>query len=196
MKIDVLNVFPPVKIPNLPNFGWNGPAQESGTSVKTVTDVEESGCPFPEFVPYVSKVPWHSGPRGVFSKMFPRYGNYCGPNWSSGRDDGSLLWDKSPIDRLDYCCYRHDIGYDSYDQADLYRADVRFLGCLERMDRLGQKPGDSPLAEVYRKMYILGLRNFLIPYRKFLLQKVDDKTRGRLTEEEIFGKDRRKNPMP
>ncbi|BBN00307.1 secretory phospholipase A2 [Marchantia polymorpha subsp. ruderalis] len=195
MKIDVLNLFPAINLPTFPSFGSQGVSQDPAGNVRTVTDVEETGCQLPPFVPYASKIPWHSGPRGLFSRMFPRYGNYCGPNWSSGREDGSLFWDKAPIDRLDHCCYRHDMGYDSYEQADLHRADLRFLGCLEKIDKQGHKAGDSPFAEAYRKMYILGLRNFLIPYRKFLLQKVDEKTRKRLTEEEIFGKDRRKNPM-
>lgn len=70
-----------------------------------------AGCPIPQFVPYTATVPWHSGPRNVFSKFFPRYGNYCGPNWSSGRESGSLHWDTPPIDWLDHCCYRHDMGY-------------------------------------------------------------------------------------
>ena len=72
---------------------------------------QAAGCPIPQFVPYTATVPWHSGPRNVFSKFFPRYGNYCGPNWSSGRESGSLHWDTPPIDWLDYCCYRHDMGY-------------------------------------------------------------------------------------
>ncbi|KAL9250046.1 hypothetical protein AKJ16_DCAP01644 [Drosera capensis] len=47
---------------------------------------------------YVGKVPWHTGVRAFLSQLFPRYGHYCGPNWSSGKDRGSLIWDKRPID--------------------------------------------------------------------------------------------------
>ncbi|KAE8711335.1 methyltransferase-like protein 22-like [Hibiscus syriacus] len=54
------------------------------------------------FRPYVCKVPWHTGARAFLSQLFPRYGHYCGPNWSSGKDGGSLIWDKRPIDWLDF----------------------------------------------------------------------------------------------
>ncbi|CAM6093526.1 unnamed protein product [Calypogeia fissa] len=153
-------------------------------------EVEQAGCGVQLFTPYPSKLPWHTGSKGALSRLFPRYGNYCGPNWSSGRESGSLVWDTAPIDALDFCCYKHDMGYDSYEQADLHQADLVFLNCLERMPQEGIKAGDSPLSEPYRNIYIFGLRNVMIPYRKFVLQKVDEKTRKRLTEEEIFGKDR------
>ncbi|KAJ8445807.1 hypothetical protein Cgig2_027888 [Carnegiea gigantea] len=65
------------------------------------------------FRPYVSKVPWHTAVRALLSQLFPRYGHYCGPNWSSGKNGGSLIWDKRLIDWLDYCCYCHDMGYDT-----------------------------------------------------------------------------------
>ncbi|CAM6127127.1 unnamed protein product [Calypogeia fissa] len=153
-------------------------------------EVEQAGCGVQQFTPYPAKLPWHTGSKGALSRLFPRYGNYCGPNWSSGRESGSLMWDKAPIDALDFCCYKHDMGYDSYEQADLHQADLVFLNCLERMPHESIKGGDSPLSEPYRNIYIFGLRNVMIPYRKFVLQNVNEKTRKRLTEEEIFGKDR------
>jgi hypothetical protein len=113
------------------------------------------------FRPYVSKVPWHTGARAFLSQLFPRYGHYCGPNWSSGKDGGSLLWDKRPIDWLDYCCYCHDIGYDSHDQAELLKADMAFLQCLER-PHMATK-GDAHVAHVYKTMCITG-----IPCMKFV----------------------------
>lgn len=119
-------------------------------------DADKAGCGVVRFTPYTSKMPWHEGSRGVLSRLFPRYGNYCGPNWSSGRESGSLIWDQPPIDELDFCCYKHDIGYDSYEQADLHRADLVFLNCLEKMPREGRKAGDSPLSEPYRNLYIFG----------------------------------------
>ncbi|XP_052184227.1 uncharacterized protein LOC127796230 [Diospyros lotus] len=119
------------------------------------------------FRPYVSKVPWHTGPRAFLCQLFPRYGHYCGPNWSSGKDRGSLLWDKRPIDWLDFCCYCHDIGYDSHDQAELLKADLAFLECLER-PHMSTK-GDARVAHLYRTMCISGLKSVLIPYRKHLL---------------------------
>ncbi|KAL5716540.1 hypothetical protein ACHQM5_018213 [Ranunculus cassubicifolius] len=78
----------------------------------------------PPFRPYVAKVPWHAGAKGFLFQLFPRYGHYCGPNWSSGKDGGSLLWDQRPIDWVDFCCYCHDIGYDTDDQAKLLKADL------------------------------------------------------------------------
>ncbi|KAM7274026.1 hypothetical protein ACFE04_028690 [Oxalis oulophora] len=120
------------------------------------------------FRPYVSKVAWHTGPRAFLSQLFPRYGHYCGPNWSSGKDQGTPIWDKRPIDWLDYCCYCHDMGYDSHDQAELLKADLSFLECLERPHMTTK--GDAFIAQVYKTMCITGLRNFLIPYRSQLVK--------------------------
>lgn len=120
------------------------------------------------FRPYVCKVPWHTGARAFLSQLFPRYGHYCGPNWSSGKDGGSLVWDKRPIDWLDYCCYCHDIGYDTHDQAQLLKADLQFLECLERPHMATR--GDAHVAHVYKTMCITGLKNILIPYRTHLVK--------------------------
>lgn len=79
-----------------------------------------------------------------------------------------MLWDKRPIDWLDFCCYCHDIGYDTHDQAKLLKADLAFLECLER-PRMATK-GGAHLALVYRSMCITGLRNILIPYRMQLVR--------------------------
>lgn len=121
------------------------------------------------FRPYVSKVPWHKGPRAFLSQLFPRYGHYCGPNWSSGKDQGSPIWDQRPIDWLDYCCYCHDIGYDTHDQAELLKADLAFLECLESNKNLSTK-GDAHVAQFYKTMCITGLKNILIPYRSYLVK--------------------------
>ncbi|KAG7035884.1 hypothetical protein SDJN02_02683, partial [Cucurbita argyrosperma subsp. argyrosperma] len=120
------------------------------------------------FKPYVCKVPWHTGVRAFFSQLFPRYGHYCGPNWSSGKDNGSLVWDKRPIDWLDFCCYCHDIGYDTHSQGELLKADMAFLECLERPNMATK--GDAHIATLYRTMCVSGLKNFLIPYRRHLIQ--------------------------
>ncbi|XP_009790699.1 uncharacterized protein LOC107775715 [Nicotiana tabacum] len=119
------------------------------------------------FRPYVSKVPWHTGPRAFLSQFFPRYGHYCGPNWSSGKDGGSLVWDRRPIDWLDFCCYCHDMGYDTHDQAELLKADLAFLECLEKPHMSTR--GDPHTALLYKTMCISGLRNILIPYRQRLI---------------------------
>ncbi|CAM6039636.1 unnamed protein product [Sphagnum compactum] len=133
--------------------------------------VGPAGCALPEFIPYTQTLPWHSAPRNLFSRFFPRYGNYCGPNWSSGRESGSLVWDKKPIDWLDHCCYCHDKGYDSYNQADLYNADVEFLNCLQNIPEVERKN----LPGAYRNLYILGLQRFLIPYRQLVLKRSTEK---------------------
>ncbi|KAE8037257.1 hypothetical protein FH972_009858 [Carpinus fangiana] len=131
--------------------------------------VDKDGKVVPlRFKPYVSKVPWHTGARAFLSQLFPRYGHYCGPNWSSGKDGGSLIWDKRPIDWLDFCCYCHDIGYDSHDQAKLLKADLAFLECLEK-PHMSTK-GDAQIAFVYKMMCISGLKNILIPYRSHLVK--------------------------
>lgn len=120
------------------------------------------------FRPYVSKVPWHTGARAFLSQMFPRYGHYCGPNWSSGKDGGSLIWDKRPIDWLDFCCYCHDMGYDTHEQEKLLQADLAFLECLEKPYMPTR--GDKNVARLYKTMCVQGLRNVLIPYRTHLLR--------------------------
>ncbi|XP_042417065.1 uncharacterized protein LOC122005889 isoform X1 [Zingiber officinale] len=129
----------------------------------------DRGCSVPLFRPYVASVPWHGGVRGFLSQLFPRYGHYCGPNWSSGKDGGSMLWDQRPIDWIDFCCYCHDIGYDTYDQAKLLKADLAFLECLEQ-PRMASKGGGAPAAIIYRSMCIAGLRTVLIPYRMHLVR--------------------------
>ncbi|KAK7247358.1 hypothetical protein RIF29_42239 [Crotalaria pallida] len=128
---------------------------------------KENRAPALRFKPYVCKVPWHTGVRAVVSQLFPRYGNYCGPNWSSGKDNGSLVWDRRPIDWLDFCCYCHDIGYDTHDQAKLLKADLAFLECLEKQHM--STKGNPHIALLYKTMCINGLKNFLIPYRTHLV---------------------------
>lgn len=134
----------------------------------TGVDAFNGQSPRLRFRPYVGKVPWHTGVRAFLSQLFPRYGHYCGPNWSSGKDRGSLIWDKRPFDWLDFCCYCHDMGYDTHDQAKLLEADLAFLECLEKP---GMKTkGDVHVAYLYKTMCIQGLRNILIPYRTHLVK--------------------------
>lgn len=133
-----------------------------------ITGPTSTQTPQLRFRPYVSKVPWHTGARGFLSQLFPRYGHYCGPNWSSGKNGGSLVWDQRPIDWLDYCCYCHDMGYDSHDQAQLLEADLAFLECLEKPHM--QTKGDKHVAHLYKTMCVQGLRNILIPYRSHLVK--------------------------
>lgn len=125
--------------------------------------LREKGDPnnFLRFRPYVSRVPWHTGARGFLSQLFPRYGHYCGPNFSSGKDGGSLVWDRRPMDWLDFCCYCHDIGYDTHDQAELLKADLAFLECLEKPNM--STKGDARVALLYKTMCTTGLDRICIP---------------------------------
>ena len=109
----------------------------------------------PLFRPYVAQLPWHGGARAWLSKLFPRYGHYCGPNWSSGKEAGSVLWDRRPVDHLDFCCYCHDMAYDTHDQAQLLRADLAFLRCLEGSRQTPARDGIAA-AVIYRAMCIFG----------------------------------------
>ncbi|KAL6579726.1 hypothetical protein OROMI_007750 [Orobanche minor] len=61
-----------------------------------------------------------------------------------------LFGDRRPIDWLDFCCYCHDIGYDTHDQAELLKADLAFLECLERPNM--STKGDPQVAYVYKFM--------------------------------------------
>lgn len=127
------------------------------------------GCAVPLFRPYVAQLPWHGGARAWLSRMFPRYGHYCGPNWSSGKETGSVLWDRRPVDHLDFCCYCHDMAYDTHDQAQLLRADLAFLRCLEGSRQTPARDGVAAAA-IYRSMCIFGLKTILIPYRTNLVR--------------------------
>jgi len=40
-----------------------------------------------------------------------RYGNYCGPNWSDGKEQVSVCGNNHPIDKLDAACKVHDCAY-------------------------------------------------------------------------------------
>lgn len=168
---DLLRIWENVQQIKLP---WIAKYGEQAKNTETnELETLESGCTIPKFTPYMASVPWHTGPRAFLSQIFPRYGNYCGPNWSSGKDQGGLLWDKKPIDWLDYCCYCHDIGYDTHDQADLLKADIAFLECLEKSWVSNNR--FSRAAEAYRSMCITGLKTVLIPYRKQLLNQMHAK---------------------
>ncbi|KAM3371548.1 hypothetical protein ACQJBY_018779 [Aegilops geniculata] len=134
-----------------------------------LAELQMAGCAVPLFRPYVARLPWHGGTRAWLSKLFPRYGHYCGPNWSSGKEAGSVLWDRRPADHLDFCCYCHDMAYDTHDQAQLLRADLAFLSCLEGSRKTPALDGVAAAA-IYRSMCIFGLKTILIPYRTNLVR--------------------------
>lgn len=53
------------------------------------------------------------------------HGNYCGPNWSAGRHQASVVSDVSPIDEFDRTCQVHDAAYAT--GSDLDAADRTFV---------------------------------------------------------------------
>ena len=73
-----------------------------------------------------------------------------------------MLWDRRPVDHLDFCCYCHDMAYDTHDQAQLLRADLAFLRCLEGSRRTPARDGIAAAA-IYRAMCIFGEPNSPLP---------------------------------
>ncbi|XP_062186569.1 uncharacterized protein LOC133890140 [Phragmites australis] len=160
--------------PKQPDPAASASASAARKAAKAAAEAEAEarqlvGCAVPLFRPYVAQLPWHGGARAWLSKLFPRYGHYCGPNWSSGKEAGSVLWDRRPVDHLDFCCYCHDMAYDTHDQAQLLRADLAFLRCLEGSRQTPARDGVAAAA-IYRAMCIFGLKTILIPYRTNLVR--------------------------
>ncbi|GAQ78528.1 Phospholipase A2 family protein [Klebsormidium nitens] len=165
------------------------PERAAKLAAEVVSEAETmTGCHLESFVPheYTAQLDWHKGPRAALSRLFPRYGRYCGPNYSSGRDDGSKTWDQAPVDWLDNCCYRHDMAYDSHDQSVLLEADVQLLRCLRSRPRKADGKKVElvyPWGEAYEMACQQGLQHFLIPYRTVLIrlkerkQREEEKTR-------------------
>lgn len=53
------------------------------------------------------------------------YGNYCGPYWSDGKFQSSVVGTREPIDELDETCMRHDAAYAT--NQNLETADFKFF---------------------------------------------------------------------
>jgi len=53
------------------------------------------------------------------------HGNYCGPNWSAGKHQGSVVSDVPSVDEFDDTCKIHDAAYAT--GADLLDADIEFV---------------------------------------------------------------------
>lgn len=52
------------------------------------------------------------------------HGNYCGPNWSAGKHQPSVVSDVPPVDEFDATCKEHDAAYAR--KANLKEADYKF----------------------------------------------------------------------
>jgi len=59
------------------------------------------------------------------SKLTHMHGNYCGPYWSAGKFQKSVVSDVPPIDEFDETCKRHDAVYAR--DGDLQEADKVFF---------------------------------------------------------------------
>lgn len=57
-------------------------------------------------------------------KFYQGYGNYCGPWWSDGKIQTSVIGNTVPIDELDSLCMTHDAAH--YEGTDLQSADYEF----------------------------------------------------------------------
>lgn len=65
---------------------------------------------------------------------FKYHGKYCGPGWSAGEYQDSVVSDLPSVDEFDECCKQHDGAY--ADGSDRKTADLRFYKCAYRHDKL------------------------------------------------------------
>jgi RHS repeat-associated protein len=68
--------------------------------------------------------------------LFEYYGNWCGPDWTGGREEQFTLGHtyENPVDSLDSCCKSHDICYFECRENDPCDLLERGL-CMTRCDR-------------------------------------------------------------
>lgn len=67
------------------------------------------------------------------------YGNYCGPYWSDGKIQASVVGSSPAVDELDQCCKEHDSAYAV--GRDLRTADFEFATCAAQFGLLGKTFG-------------------------------------------------------
>lgn len=82
------------------------------------------------------------------------YGNYCGPYWSDGKWQTSVVGSVDPIDELDAACQRHDAQYAL--GTDRRQADLTFAA---------ETIGTGTLASIFGVM--VGVQGLLRPSDKF-----------------------------
>jgi hypothetical protein len=58
--------------------------------------------------------------------------NYCGPYYSNGKLQKSVIGDRLPVNALDHCCFIHDALYAG--KADTSFADSLFIKCTEKIN--------------------------------------------------------------
>lgn len=84
------------------------------------------------------------------SKMM-RYGNYCGPDWSGGRNQPSVESDVPAVDTVDAACKKHDRAYAR--GGNLAVADVVFS--VQQLANIGH--ADSGYGSAYAAVSSLAL---------------------------------------
>jgi hypothetical protein len=67
--------------------------------------------------------------------MFRFHGNYCGPGWSAGKYQSSVVSDVESVDELDQACKVHDASYAMGE--DLMMADRKFINDVPKTDVKG-----------------------------------------------------------
>lgn len=63
------------------------------------------------------------------------FGNYCGPWWSAGKIQRSVVSDVPPVDELDKLCMAHDAAYAQHE--DLRKADETFAESAKELGGWG-----------------------------------------------------------
>lgn len=78
-----------------------------------------------------------------FISRWMRYGNYCGPDWSAGEEQPSVISDVAAVDTVDAACKKHDAAYAK--GGDLAKADVIFT--VNQLANIGRS--DSAYGSIY-----------------------------------------------
>ncbi|MEW6645395.1 MAG: hypothetical protein AB1586_33200 [Pseudomonadota bacterium] len=90
----------------------------------------------------------------------PRYGNWCGGQWSGGKfsPPGSSMGSAEPIDSMDEICRTHDFCYDQAGTSSdgMKACDQKLVRDLEQLptfhgDWPRSPPGSAMEAELYRR---------------------------------------------
>jgi hypothetical protein len=118
-------------------------------------------------VPVISR--WRGGIKSSTIPIKHLIGNYCGPYWSDGRIQSSVVGESPALDDLDLACKKHDAAYATHqdiDQADsdfieetknlglrgkLFSKLVEFNMSNRKSERLPRFRGELPGSIVPRK---------------------------------------------
>lgn len=88
--------------------------------------------------------------------------NYCGPYWSNGKFQSSVVGDVPPVNALDASCWRHDADYArATNMDDFIAADNKFYLATRSQGFRGQLYGNLVL---YGNKTLRGGMAFFAPY--------------------------------